>query len=152
VERESNVVEGLESEQRVAASGRSVDRRELALIFAGGFIGAIVRAGLAKSLHVAPGSWPWAIFAVNLAGAAVLSFVVTRDQQREVPSVYLLAFTTIGFCGALTTFSTLVVELLEMIDASRWGLALGYCGASIGGGLAAVVLASRLARAGGGES
>jgi len=146
VERESGVLEGLESEQRVTAAHGRVDRRELILIFAGGFIGSIARAALAQSLRSSPGQWPWATFSVNLLGAAILGYVVTRDQQRPSPSIYRLAFLAIGICGTLTTFSTLMVELLKMIDSSRWGLACGYGAASIAGGLLAVSLACVVAR------
>jgi len=49
-----------------------------------------------------------------------------------------------GLCGALTTFSTMQLELLEMIDARRIALALGYVLASVAAGLAAVALGRRL--------
>jgi fluoride exporter len=150
VERESAVLEGLESEQRVRSAHGRTDRRELAAIFLGGFVGAIARAALAKSLTASPGEWPWATFAVNLLGAAILGYVIARDQMRPVPSIYRVALLAIGFCGALTTFSTLMVELLKMIDASRWALGCGYAAASIAGGLIAVRLAGILARRGGG--
>ena len=51
-----------------------------------------------------------------------------------------------GFCGALTTFSTMQLELLDMLDAHAWGLAVGYVAASVLAGVGAVVLAVRLAR------
>lgn len=147
MERGSGVLEGLESEQRVAAADGHVDRRELAAIFLGGAVGALVRAALAQSLPSSPGKWPWAIFAVNLLGAAVLGYVVAQDQRHLAPSIYRLAFLAIGFCGALTTFSTLMVELLKMIEASLWTLAGGYGAASIIGGLVAMRLAGGLAAA-----
>jgi CrcB protein len=122
------------------------DPRELAAIFAGGFLGAIARTALARGFAVAPGHWPWTTLAVNLIGAALLGYIITWLQGHPDPSDHKRAFLATGFCGALTTFSTLMVELLGMLEASRWGLAGGYALVSIVGGLAAVVVGSRLAR------
>jgi CrcB protein len=51
-----------------------------------------------------------------------------------------------GFCGALTTFSALQLELLEMLDAGHALLAAAYVAASLAGGLALVRLAGGAAR------
>jgi CrcB protein len=45
------------------------DHRELAAIFAGGFIGAIARAELAEAVPYHAGHWPWATILVNVSGA-----------------------------------------------------------------------------------
>lgn len=111
-----------------------LDRRELAAIFAGGTLGALARVGLAHALPHAAGAWPWATFAVNLAGALVLGWAVTRLPQES----YGRPFLGIGVCGALTTFATVELELLRMLDAGRWALLLAYGGASLAGGLAFV--------------
>jgi fluoride exporter len=123
------------------------DRRELAAIFAGGFIGAVARALVAEALpHDDPGAWPWATFAVNLAGAFALGWFATRLQERLPLSAYRRPFVGTGVCGALTTFSTLQLELLRMLDEADAALALGYAAASLAGGFAAVALASNLVR------
>jgi CrcB protein len=61
-----------------------VDRRELAAIFVGGFIGALVRLGLVEALAPAPGEWPWATFLANVAGALALGYF-TRASWRPTP-------------------------------------------------------------------
>ena len=53
-----------------------LDARELAAIFAGGFLGAVARAELAEALPHDPGAWPWATFVVNVAGAFLLGYFV----------------------------------------------------------------------------
>lgn len=123
-----------------------LDRQELAAIFAGGFLGAIARAALERSLKVAPDAWPWATFAVNIAGAALLGYFVTRLQERLPPSLYRRAFLGTGVCGALTTFSTVMVELVAMLEGGHAGLAAGYACASLAAGFAAVFLATKLVR------
>ncbi len=124
----------------------AVDRSELAAIFVGGVVGAIARAELATALAVRPGGWPWATFAVNLAGAGLLGYVITRLQERLPPSRYRRPLIGTGFCGALTTFSTAQVELLHMLDGGYSGLALGYAAATVVAGFAAVAVTTNLVR------
>jgi CrcB protein len=85
-------------------------------------------------------------FAVNLAGAFALGVFATRLQERVPPSAYRRPLLGTGFCGALTTFSTLQVELLRMLDADRLGLAAAYLAVSLVLGYAAMTLATGLVR------
>jgi|ERR1700689_1175233 len=128
-----------------ASQGR-IDRLELCAIAAGGAAGALARTGLSKAFPAAPGSWPWTIFAINLAGAFMLGYFVTRLQERLPVSTLRRPLLGTGLCGALTTFSTVQLEVLQMLDRHRDGLALGYVAASVVGGFALVLLASALVR------
>jgi CrcB protein len=65
-----------------------LDWRELAAIFAGGFLGALARVLLVQLAPVTPGSWPWATFVANLAGSLLLGYFVTRLQERLPVSAY----------------------------------------------------------------
>jgi CrcB protein len=125
-----------------------VDRRELAAIFAGGFLGAVARAELVEVLPPRAGQWPWATFLVNIAGAFLLGYFTTRLQERLPLSAYRRPFLGTGICGALTTFSTMQLELLQMLDDGRVGVAVTYAAASIVLGFAAVALATNLVRRG----
>jgi CrcB protein len=122
------------------------DPRELTAIFAGGFIGAVARAELGQVLPAGGAHWPWATFAANIGGAFLLGYFATRLQERLPLAAYRRPFLGTGICGALTTFSTMQIELLRMLDGGRVGLAFGYAGASLTAGFAAVVLASNLVR------
>jgi fluoride exporter len=123
-----------------------IDRREVAAIFAGGFIGAVARAELVVAFPPSSSSWPWATFTANLVGTFLLGYFVTRLQERLPLSAYRRPLLGTGLCGALTTFSTVQVELLSMLDADHWGLALGYIGASIAAGFVMVAAATNLTR------
>ena len=123
-----------------------LDARELAAILAGGFVGAIARAELAQALPHEPGEWPWATFAVNIVGAFLLGYFVTRLQERLPQSSYRRPLLGTGFCGALTTFSTMQVELLRMLDAGRVALALVYAVGSVVAGFGAIAVATNLVR------
>ena len=123
-----------------------LDWRELAAIFAGGFLGALARVLLVQALPATPGSWPWATFAENVTGTLLLGYFVTRLQERLPVSAYRRPLLGTGLCGAFTTFSTMQLELLGMLDRGRTGLAVTYALVSIGVGLVGVFLATALVR------
>ena len=123
-----------------------VDRRELIAVFGGGVVGALARAGVVEALPHRAGEWPWATFLVNVAGAFAVGYFTTRLQERLPLSAYRRPFLGTGLCGALTTFSTMQLELLDMLDADRLGLAVLYAGASIGCGFLAIAAATNLVR------
>jgi CrcB protein len=122
------------------------DGRELAAVFAGGAVGALCRALLAEAYPAVAVSWPWVTFAVNLSGAFLLGYFATRLQERLPLSSYRRPLLGTGLCGGLTTFSTMQVELLTMIDARDYGLAIGYASASVVGGYAAIHVATAMVR------
>jgi fluoride exporter len=130
--------------QEVTVPGR--DTRELGAIFAGGVAGAVLRVALLQS-HVgaAPG-WPWVTFAENILGTFLLGYFATRLQERLPLSAYRRPLLGTGFCGAFTTFSTMQVELVTVLDAHRYGLAAGYAASSIVAGYASVHLATAFVR------
>lgn len=123
-----------------------VDPRQLAAIFAGGMIGALLRASLSEAWAADPGSWPWATFGVNVFGALLLGYFVTRMQERLSVSTYARPFVGTGLCGALTTFSAMQLELLGMIEMGHYTLAATYATASLAAGLIAVALSTGLVR------
>jgi CrcB protein len=122
------------------------DRQEIAAILAGGAGGALLRVALARTTSTGPADWPWITFAVNLVGAFLLGYFATRLQERLPLSAYRRPLLGTGFCGALTTFSTMQLELLRMLDAHRYGLAAGYAAASVVLGYACVHIATALVR------
>lgn len=119
--------------------------RRLAAIYAGGVAGALLRVGLAQAAPVGPGGWPWATFAVNMAGALLLGYFFARLRDHPEESL-AHPFLGTGICGTLTTFSTLQLELFVMVDAGRLGLAAAYCAATIAGGFLFVRLGIALER------
>ena len=122
------------------------DWRMIAAIFAGGAVGTLARAALAEGFPHAATAWPWPTFGVNVAAAFLLGYFVTRLQERLPLSAYRRPLLGTGICGGLSTFSTMEVEILKMISAGDWGLAVGYAAASVAAGYAALHLASALVR------
>jgi CrcB protein len=119
-----------------------VDRWELGAIFLGGALGTLARAGVAEALPAGGPGWPWATFLVNIAGTLLLGYWFTALPHTS----YRRPLLTTGFCGALTTFSTVQLELLEMLDAGRIGIACLYVAGSVAAGLAGAQTATAFAR------
>lgn len=122
------------------------DRRELLAIFVGGAAGAALRVGLASAFPTASGSWPWVTFTINVAGAFLLGYSVTRLQERLPLSTFRRPFVGTGFCGAFTTFSTMQVELLQMLQHGHAGLAGAYAAASLLAGYLAIYTGTAVVR------
>ena len=123
-----------------------VDRREIAAIFAGGALGTLLRAAMAEAFPHPAAAWPWPTFGVNVAAAFALGYFVTRLTERLPLSSYRRPLLGTGMCGGLSTFSTMRVEILRMMDARAWGLAAGYAAASLAAGYAAIHVATAMVR------
>jgi CrcB protein len=83
---------------------------------------------------------------VNIVGAFLLGYFTTRLLERLPVSSYRRPLLGTGFCGGLTTFSTMQVETVRMIEHHHFGLAVGYVVASIVAGLVAVYAGTALVR------
>jgi CrcB protein len=122
------------------------DYRELAAVFVGGAIGALARAALSAAVVLDPASWPWPTFIVNIVGAVLVGYFTTRLLERLPLSSYRRPLLGTGFCGGLTTFSTMQVEALTMIEHGHWAKAATYTTSSIVLGLLAVYLTTAFVR------
>jgi len=103
-----------------------------ALIALGGLLGTLLRYGLVEAWSTA--HFPWPTLLVNVAGSGLLGVVTARPTRIQLQR--LLA---VGFCGGLTTFSTLSLEVVRLLDAGDPGVAAIYVVASLVLGLAAFV-------------
>ena len=93
----------------------------LAWVAAGAAAGATLRWALAE---VVPhwGWFPLPTLTANLAAVTLLSLVLGRPRSTERQQMAL----SIGFCGGLSTFSTVVVEMDILIGSHGWGAAVVY--------------------------
>jgi CrcB protein len=134
----------MQVDHRCASSGKLAGMRQrlLLAVFLGGVAGGLARTLLERTWPSDGRTWPWVTFAVNIAGTAVLAYVVARLSERR----YARPLVGVGFCGALTTFSTLQLEALELAHRHHVALAIAYAAGTIGAGLFVAYGVGRLAR------
>jgi fluoride exporter len=126
--------------------GRFGDPYLLVAIFIGGAIGALLRAALTRYIPTAPNGFPWTVLLINVGGAIVLTYVAIRLQERLPPSTYRRPLVGTGFCGALTTFSTLQVGVVKLGRDGHVALGAGYLAVSVCLGVVAAVLTTAATR------
>lgn len=110
----------------------------------GGALGAMARIGIGSLLPVGSGM-PWATFTANIIGSAMLGLLVALPSGRSGGSSLRMPFLGIGFCGGLTTFSTLCFELFDLFQRGSIGTGLAYASLSVVIGLGVAVSAHTLA-------
>ncbi|GCE14717.1 fluoride efflux transporter FluC [Tengunoibacter tsumagoiensis] len=116
-------------------------RRRITAVFAGGFLGAIARALVSSFLQAELGkAWPYDILLINLTGAFVLAFVTTLADARLWIGPTRRLFINVGFLGAYTTFSSLMLGDVLLAQGGHWWGAASYLLISLVGGLLAVLL------------
>jgi CrcB protein len=132
--------------ERQRRVGGPADLRLALMLSIGGAAGALARLELTRLFPFAGHGWPWATFVANVAGTLLLAYLFTRLQERLPPTTYRRPLLTTGFCGALTTFSTLNIEVLKLAKHGHAGLAIGYGAASLALGLTCVFAVTALTR------
>ncbi len=85
--------------------------------------------------------------AANLIGAFAIGFLAEWLQERGQAALYWRAFLIVGVLGALTTYSSVMLELLLFTRSGRAGTAALYLGITLIGGMALVWAGARLGAA-----
>jgi CrcB protein len=131
----------------VDAAETRLDPWVIAVIAVGGFVGGLARYELVTAWSAAPTSFPWSTFVVNTAGAFVLALLVIVTTEKLAGSTYLRPLIGTGFCGALTTFSSVTVATDELAAHGHLATAIWYVVASLLAGTAAVIASVVIGRA-----
>ncbi|WP_369144314.1 fluoride efflux transporter CrcB [Streptomyces sp. R44] len=125
-------------------------RRELpvvAVIAAGGALGASARYGASLAWPTPDGAFPWTVLTVNASGCAVLGvLMVLLTETTTAPHPLLRPFLGTGFCGGFTTFSTYSLDTQRLLSAGDPTRGLLYLGGTLLTALAAVVAGVTAAR------
>lgn len=87
----------------------------LGSISAGGVAGALARHGLSEVFPRDPGGWPWATWAVNVAGCLLLGVLMVLISEVWTGRRLLRPFLGVGVLGGFTTFSTAMVEVQQLV-------------------------------------
>lgn len=113
--------------------------RDILAIACGGAVGAITRHLAAMGARRLFGDeFPWGTLLVNLFGCFLLGTVAEYVIARREMSPVIFRGVTIGFIGALTTFSAFGHDTFRQLEDGRHSLAFGNIAANMVFGLSAV--------------
>ena len=112
------------------------------LVFAGGMVGTTGRYLLSRAVP-SVGGWPTATFTANILGSfllgALLEALLRRGSESASGRRLRLAAGT-GILGGFTTFSSLALEIEQLLAHGSVVVALTYAVASVVLGLGACLL------------
>ena len=102
-------------------------------------IGAWLRWGISLRFNSVFENIPFGTVIVNLIGAFIIGLAVSFFSNSSISPNYKL-FVVTGFCGALTTFSTFSVEIVALLQASKFEYAISTIAIHVIGSLIFTVL------------
>lgn len=91
------------------------------LVFLGGGIGSTLRFFMSKHIALSKNSLfflPVSTFITNIIACFILGVLVQKQLSSQLSDNYRLLL-AIGFCGGLSTFSTLAYELYQFIQRDQ---------------------------------
>ncbi len=116
------------------------------LVALGGAVGSVLRYGVGRIAvaYLGP-STVMGTFVVNITGSLVLGLLVGLALERTALPLHLRSLLAIGFLGGFTTFSTLSLETVRLVEGGEvlkaglsvlgnvfLGLAAAYIGLLLG--------------------
>lgn len=84
----------------------------------GSVLGAWIRWAVGLKFNRVFENIPFGTVIVNLVGAFIIGFAVALFANSSLSANYKL-FVVTGFCGALTTFSTFSLEVVELLQSGK---------------------------------
>jgi len=119
----------------------------LLLVIVGAAIGAPLRYLADRAIQTRHDTvFPWGTFAVNVIGSLILGIVTgTIAAGGASPDVQLAL--GVGFCGALTTYSTFSYETLRLLEDDARLFAAANVVVSIVAGLGSAFLGAGISKA-----
>ena len=105
---------------------RTWDPVLVAVIAAGGILGAEARYALELAAPATPGAWPWATWWINVIGSFLLGALMVVVTDLTSPHRLVRPFLGVGVLGGFTTFSTAMVEVDGLLRDGRPLLAAAY--------------------------
>ncbi|MGW5372984.1 FluC/FEX family fluoride channel [Streptomyces sp. NPDC004009] len=119
----------------------------VAVVAAGGALGATVRYALTLAWPTPPGGFPWATFWTNVTGCTVIGVFMVLITDVWAAHRLVRPFFGTGVLGGYTTFSTYAVDIQKLADGGHPRTALAYLAVTLLAAVAAVWAASAAARA-----
>lgn len=83
-------------------------------------MGGICRyLGMTAVTKLCGDAFPWGTLVVNAVGSFLLGLVLSANLMG-MEAFEAHAFSAIGFCGGLTTFSTFSLQTLTLVSQQKW--------------------------------
>jgi CrcB protein len=99
--------------------------QKICLLALAGAVGTLARYGLSGFVHRINGvSFPWGTITVNLTGCLLAGLLWTLFENRWPISGEMRMIVLVGFMGAFTTFSAMILETGELVRSAEWIYAL----------------------------
>ncbi|MFF9688174.1 fluoride efflux transporter FluC [Streptomyces sp. NPDC014623] len=119
----------------------------LGAVAAGGALGATARYAAALAWPAADDGFPWAVFAVNVTGCALIGVLMVLTGERAVVARPLVRpFLGVGVLGGFTTFSTYAADVSRLLARQEVATATAYAAVTAVAALGAVWGAAALTR------
>jgi fluoride exporter len=120
----------------------------LVLVALGGAAGSVMRYLVDGWVLARTGTlFPYGTLVINLSGSFVLGLLAALAIDRALLPAEIRAPLMIGFLGAYTTFSTLMLESWRLLEGGEAALAFVNAAGSVALGLIAVAAGLALGRA-----
>ena len=120
---------------------------QLFFIGIGGFAGAIARYTLSGGINlIFVGRFPYGTLFVNVLGSFLLGLVYVLAVEKNIIPPGLKVPLSVGFLGALTTFSTFSLETIHLVNGGNYLYSILNISLNIVLSIVAVVIGISLAK------
>ncbi|MFE5486901.1 fluoride efflux transporter CrcB [Streptomyces sp. NPDC056527] len=111
----------------------------VAVVAAGGALGAAARYGASLVWPTPAGAFPWTTLLVNVSGCAAIGVLMVLVTEVAAPPHRLVRpFLGTGVLGGFTTFSTYALDTQRLLSAGDTARGVAYMGATVVAAMAAV--------------
>jgi CrcB protein len=126
--------------RKVAMPRLALSAAAIVAILVGGGLGTVARFLLDTTFAERPGQFPTLTLLINLSGSLAIGFLVPLIERVESRVPLLRPFVLVGLLGGWTTYSTLAVNGVTLLQDGHVGTCVLYLAATLAGGTALVVL------------
>ncbi|MFJ9519394.1 fluoride efflux transporter CrcB [Kitasatospora sp. NPDC101801] len=110
----------------------------LAVVAAGGVLGACARYGVGLLRPAGASAFPWGTLLVNVVGCAAMGVLMVLVTEVLTPHPLVRPFLGTGVLGGFTTFSTYAVDVHRLLAGGEPARGIAYLGGTLVSALAAV--------------
>ena len=103
-----------------------MDLKSIIWVFFGGGIGSLFRFLVTKYSNKNLISFPIGTSISNLVGCFIIGLLIAYYDRNDIPKKDIFLFISVGFCGGLTTFSTFMLDIFEMLKNENYQNIIPY--------------------------